>query len=397
MGSRTHYEWDRFWRERGAPASIFDDGFLADPHDCRQWHITSSAVPFGEIRTATCLVLLGEPGIGKSQAIRDVCAPLTPTASLGTDDPTAVNRKSYGSESDLWRDLRDRPGFRQWVDGGDALELYLDSLDECLLRAPSAVEFLIDKLNNLRAPMSQLRLRVTCRTAEWSDVWERDLAALWPEPVKARVYELMPLRRRDVIAAAVTDGLDADLFMAEVGRVSAVPLAAKPVTLRFLLDLFKRDKLLPRTRGELYRMGCELLCQEPSGSRQRLRPAQGADRRMRVAGRIAATTVFGNRASIYDGPRATVPDAASVPIADLTGSDAVGSDVAAVEEAEIREVLNTGLFTSRGPGLLGWAHQTYAEFLARVVRPPAGCDGHTGAQPDRAVGRPARPGPAATA
>src|SRR5207249_9730442 len=30
----------------------------------------------------------------------------------------------------------------------------------------------------------------------------------------------------------------------------------------------------------------------------------------------------------------------------------------------LRETFDTGLFTARGPDRLGWAHQTYAEFLA---------------------------------
>nr|WP_308742922.1 hypothetical protein [uncultured Anaerocolumna sp.] len=34
-----------------------------------------------------------------------------------------------------------------------------------------------------------------------------------------------------------------------------------------------------------------------------------------------------------------------------------------VSEASMREALGSGLFTSRGPNRLGWAHQTYAEYL----------------------------------
>ena len=36
----------------------------------------------------------------------------------------------------------------------------------------------------------------------------------------------------------------------------------------------------------------------------------------------------------------------------------------AVTESVVRETLDTGLFTSRGRNRLGWAHQTYGEFLA---------------------------------
>ena len=35
-----------------------------------------------------------------------------------------------------------------------------------------------------------------------------------------------------------------------------------------------------------------------------------------------------------------------------------------VDEAVIKETINTGLFDSRGENRMGWWHQTYAEFLA---------------------------------
>src|SRR4029077_18012291 len=35
-----------------------------------------------------------------------------------------------------------------------------------------------------------------------------------------------------------------------------------------------------------------------------------------------------------------------------------------VSPFDLEEVLDTGLFSSRGVGRMGWAHQTYAEFLA---------------------------------
>jgi hypothetical protein len=42
----------------------------------------------------------------------------------------------------------------------------------------------------------------------------------------------------------------------------------------------------------------------------------------------------------------------------------VDEDEFPVGEDAVREALGTGLFSARGPERLGWAHQTYAEFLA---------------------------------
>lgn len=46
------------------------------------------------------------------------------------------------------------------------------------------------------------------------------------------------------------------------------------------------------------------------------------------------------------------------------GTESVGEDEFRVGEDAVREALGTGLFSARGPDRLGWAHQTYAEFLA---------------------------------
>jgi predicted NACHT family NTPase len=90
------------------------------------------------------------------------------------------------------------------------------------------------------------------------------------------------------------------------------------------------------------------------------------EQRLIVAARIAAVTIFANRFAVW-----TEPNNGDVPVEDvLIGILAVQSETAngnpfPVSEDVIREVLDTGLFSSRGAsGRMGWAHQTYAEFLA---------------------------------
>jgi hypothetical protein len=46
------------------------------------------------------------------------------------------------------------------------------------------------------------------------------------------------------------------------------------------------------------------------------------------------------------------------------GTEPTGRDSIEVTRDAVREVLGTGLFSSRGGYRLGWAHQSYAEFLA---------------------------------
>src|SRR6266850_3425106 len=89
------------------------------------------------------------------------------------------------------------------------------------------------------------------------------------------------------------------------------------------------------------------------------------EQRMAVAARIAGLTIFANRSAVWTAPDlGDVPDA-DVPIHQLSGGkEATHGNNFEVGEAAVREALDTGLFSSRGTHRMGWAHQSYAEFLA---------------------------------
>ncbi|HEV3085467.1 MAG TPA: hypothetical protein VGY66_37285, partial [Gemmataceae bacterium] len=113
----------------------------------------------------------------------------------------------------------------------------------------------------------------------------------WGEP--PAIFELVPLRRRDVTIAATAEGIDGEPFIDAVIRSGAQPLAIKPVTLNFLLSTYKARGGFPATQSELYAEGCQRLCAEMNPDRQDARQsgALSAEQRMAVAERIAAVMV----------------------------------------------------------------------------------------------------------
>ena len=245
------------------------------------------------------------------------------------------------------------------------LFLHLDSLDEALLRIDSIANLLADELP--RHPTERLSIRIACRTAVWpSATLEPVLRRIWGDAAVG-AFELAPLRRRDVVAAAEATGINADIFFRELYSANVVPFAIKPLTLKLLLALFRKDGALPHSVAEIYYQGCLKLCEEQSPTR---RDAQrfGAftvAQRLRAASRIAAATMFANRYAVWTGPKGDGIPNEDLPLSDLVGSHERG-DFPSFEITEqcVREVLDSGLFTSRGPNRLGWAHQGYAEFLA---------------------------------
>ena len=358
------YNWKRFWCPRGATINLSDGGYLDDPDS--QWgRIYNPEVkPFEAISETPCLALLGEPGIGKTRTIEAEREGAETRIKQEGDDILWLDLRSYGSEDRLVRNLFESEKFLAWIRGSHRLHVFLDSLDEGLLRIDTLAALLADEFK--RYPVERLSLRIACRTAEWPSSLETELQQLWGEKAVG-VYELVPLRRRDVVEAAKANGPDPDAFLAEISRAEVTPLAIKPVTLDFLLSTYQRHGSLPKTQAELYLEGCRLLCEETNKDRRaaQLTGDLSADQRLAVAARIAAVSIFANRYAVW-----TAVDQGEVPEEDVTvrelssGREQARSDEFEVTENAVREALGTGLFSARGPNRLGWAHQTYAEFLA---------------------------------
>jgi predicted NACHT family NTPase len=357
------YNWKRLWYLRGANVDLSPRGYPIYLGPIAS--IFNSVVkPFESIADTPCLVLLGEPGIGKSHTMQMERDAINAQIEESGERMLWLDLHSYGSEDRLVRALFENPAFTAWLEGEYKLHLFLDSLDECLLRVNTVAEILNDEL--VKYPVGRLCLRIACRTADWPIGLEDSLKRLWGQDAVG-VYELAPLQREDIAEAARVNELSPDTFLAEVDRMDIAPLAIKPVTLDFLLKTYKRDGRFPPTQTELYQEGCRLLCEETNEGRRgaRLTGSLTADERMAVAARIAAVTVFANKAAIWTSvDRGDVPED-DIDVRVLVGeSESVGGDQFQVAEAAVRETLATGLFSSRGPNRMGWAHQTYAEFLA---------------------------------
>lgn len=134
----TDYGWKRFWCPREGSYSLSDRGFLADPEGKYGHELNPDLTTLDLLQRVPCLAMLGEPGIGKSWALSHELLPAeagNPGAKL-----IRVDLRQFGSESRLCNALFESDEFGDWKDGSYDLHLYLDSLDECLLRIGTAGE-----------------------------------------------------------------------------------------------------------------------------------------------------------------------------------------------------------------------------------------------------------------
>jgi hypothetical protein len=129
------YPWKRFWCPRGA--SFTGDGaYLFDPESEYGNAVNSDVVSFPQAAHLPCLVLLGDPGIGKSTTVTTELEALAIEVERSGDVVLAIDLREYGDESRLVRDCFDSPAFRSWQSGNNTLHLFFDSLDECRLEIP---------------------------------------------------------------------------------------------------------------------------------------------------------------------------------------------------------------------------------------------------------------------
>lgn len=287
------YDWLRFWCPREGTYSLSDGGFLFDPDSELGSTLNPDARKFEEIAATPCLVLLGEPGIGKSHEIIQAEASAEAAARVPGDMVLRKDLRAYQTDLRLCAEVFESEEFRRWGAGTHRLHLFLDSLDEGLIRIKTVAALLEEKLR--QCPVNQLLLRIACRTADWPSSLEEALKGFWGD-TNVGVYELLPLRRCDVRAAAEANGIGPDQFVETIETREAVPLAIKPVTLSMLMNLFRKDASLPSHQAELYEQGCKLLCEEPNLARRETGPESDVSHAVRfsVACRIAAATVFGN-------------------------------------------------------------------------------------------------------
>src|SRR6185503_9430907 len=114
------YDWKRYWCLRdGSGFHIDANGFLV------RSEYFKDTFDFASIAHIPCLVLLGEPGIGKSWAIKDAVRFVS--ESFPEDKCFFLDLRSFGNEVRLYDALFKSNEVKDWQNGTYRLHLFLDS------------------------------------------------------------------------------------------------------------------------------------------------------------------------------------------------------------------------------------------------------------------------------
>jgi predicted NACHT family NTPase len=301
----------------------------------RRIESTSSRAQQDELRPisayddAANIVLLGDPGAGKTHTFRECAARcrgryVTARAFLVT--PAA---KFNGI-------------------------LFIDGLDE--KRAGRGDRDTVDALVEKLFAVGPSKVRISCRVADW--LGDSDLAALRPyfeqsgDPVVLQLARLSSDEQRIVVQAEGLSASEADAFLAEATKRALGDFLENPQNLIMLLRAV-RTGTWPATRKELFELSTQLMLKEFNS--EHARSGSGvytAEELRQVAGAICAARL--------------VSDVEAISLTDHEDSPAIPSyrSLSMVAPEKAIAALGRRVFAA-GPASesVDYAHRTTAEYL----------------------------------
>lgn len=359
------HAWERLWCKQEGMLTLDDSGFLFDPDVKESFYRKTDVVKYEDINNLNCLILLGEPGIGKTTTLR---SEYLKHKSLLNDSQIFLYKdlNEYGDENRLIKEIFNSHEIKQWFKSDKNLYIYLDSFDECLLEIRRLFQILKIQFNSFKDIANRLYLRITCRTGFWSNSLTIYFIQLFGKE-KVGAFELAPLKKSDVELAATNAGLNSEQFIQEVINKEVQPLAINPLTLNLLIREFSQSNCLPSTKEELFYAGCKTLSTEPNFEKQLIYRSNtlSPEKRIALASRIAAVIIFCDKRVIDLTNNRSISENAIKIDKLLEGEEFTDNFVFQFTQQDIIETITqTSLFSSRGNLQFGFSHLAYAEYLA---------------------------------
>src|SRR6266545_1848783 len=361
------------------PFPVGDDGFL-DPSTL-QVSSADTLMPGALVdpraaAEAGALVLLGEPGVGKTTLFeqlalgRDEAQGASTTRAPVWVDAADLTDATFNEL--LGRHLKTLPARRHRSpavevdvsaasvvgEAGPMLTIVIDQLDDSPL-----IRHLAGRLRPLLAARetSQLRFLVACRTADYPASLTQVLRSTFGDCILA---DLAPLTRADAVRLAYSaDHVDGESLIAAAVEAGASVLASVPLTLGLSVRTYRRTGALNARPTELFAQGVTQLIEEHDDSRRAVEEETSVAQRTAIAGRIAARLLLTGRRTIWRGSvlESREEDLNADTIEGGYETSANGSFL--VTKKMVLTTLGTGLFTGRGENRLAFRHGSFAAYL----------------------------------
>ena len=276
------------------------------------------------------VVILGDPGMGKTTLLRGLCERtdltyLHAAALVRAEDPMALIPE-------------------------DALPV-VDGLDEIATPAAgSAVEAVLSRLRETES----LPPVLACRAAEWRDA--ADLARI--EDAYARepmVLYLAPFDDDEARAFLTREypGIQVHALLQHLRNRELAHVCGNPLVLRLFAEAARGGGGLPGTRAELLERASRAMAGQDRGPQVVRLVRRDEEELLLASGAICATMLLCNLAGVHDRVPGEAP-AGFLNVADIEALPFAG---------DAAEALATRLFRAEGEGRFSYFHRVLAEYL----------------------------------
>lgn len=275
-------------------------------------------------------VVLGEPGMGKSQLLNQFAD------QLGANMVSAVRFMLHKNPTKL-------------VTTGKPL--LIDGLDEAMARREGdAVDTILSQLEEADSPDFIL----SCRAREWQARNAANLRQIYS--VEPLLFSLEPLMRPEayVFLARQYAKTDPERVLTHLDDYGLSELYNNPLTLGLMGRVAEHDERLPFTRAALFERVCKLVWPEHDEDRQDSGLSElTEDQALSAAGAIAAGLILSGSEAMSLAGSAHVED-----------GDIRVADIEALPDAEAaRAIFSSKLYRNVGTGRAAPIHRIVAEFL----------------------------------
>lgn len=275
-------------------------------------------------------IILGEPGMGKSELIRHLGSMLATSVISATRFVSSKVPTSFLE-----------PG----------KPLLIDGLDEAMARRHGdAIDQVLAQLEVLGCPPFVL----SCRSREWQSRTIAKFHECYGDDPE--IFTIEPLLRAEALLFFEDQfpSVNAERVLKHLDRHRLEDLYRNPLTLGLMGKVAEKDHQLPETRAALLERVCELIWPEHDPNREDLDLGQiSKEQALDSAGAIFASLLFSGAEAVTNAgpPFAVTGDLSLVEVGALPGADKAAA------------IYDSKLFNSIGPNRATPIHRVIAEFL----------------------------------